>query len=36
VTKNLGALLQFALWHRIFIEGDGARPALQDPLACLA
>jgi asparagine synthase (glutamine-hydrolysing) len=36
VSKNLGALLQFALWHRIFIEGDGARPALQDPLACLA
>ncbi|MCC6208702.1 MAG: asparagine synthase (glutamine-hydrolyzing) [Gammaproteobacteria bacterium] len=35
-TRNLGALLQFALWHRIFIEGDGARPPLQDPLTCLA
>jgi asparagine synthase (glutamine-hydrolysing) len=36
VTKNLGALLQFALWHRIFIEGDGSRPGLQDPIAYLA
>lgn len=36
VTKNLGALLQFALWHRIFIEGDGSRPPLQDPIAYLA
>lgn len=36
VTKNLTALLQFALWHRIFIEGDGARPALQDPIDYLA
>jgi len=36
VTKNLGALLQFALWHRIFIEGDGARPDLQDPISFLA
>jgi asparagine synthase (glutamine-hydrolysing) len=36
VTKNLAALLQFALWHRIFIEGDGSRPALQDPIDFLA
>ncbi len=36
VTRNLGALLQFALWHRIFVEGDGARPPLQDPLTYLA
>lgn len=36
VTRNLGALLQFALWHRIFVEGDGSRPALQDPLTYLA
>lgn len=35
VTRNLGALLQFALWHRIFIEGDGSRPAVQDPLTYL-
>ncbi|MBK9132155.1 MAG: asparagine synthase (glutamine-hydrolyzing) [Gammaproteobacteria bacterium] len=36
VTRNLGALLQLALWHRIFVEGDGARPPLQDPLTYLA
>jgi asparagine synthase (glutamine-hydrolysing) len=36
VTRNLGALLQFALWHRIFVEGDGSRPAVQDPIAFLA
>lgn len=26
VTKNVFALLQFAIWHRLFIEGSGARP----------
>ncbi len=26
VTKNVYALLQFALWHRMFVEGDGAMP----------
>ena len=36
VTKNLAALLQFALWHRIFVEGDGSRPGLRDPIAYLA
>lgn len=36
VSKNLLALLQFALWHRMFIEGDGAAPAaMQDPVAML-
>lgn len=33
---RLGLILQFALWHRIFIEGDGARPAAGDPLELLA
>lgn len=32
----LWILLQFALWHRIFIEGDGQRPAAtQDPFELL-
>ncbi len=36
VTKNIFALLQFAIWHRLFIEGDGLRPpALVDPVAYL-
>ena len=36
VSKNIYALLQFAIWHKLFIEGDGARPpALIDPLAFL-
>jgi asparagine synthase (glutamine-hydrolysing) len=31
-TRPLWALLQIALWHRIFIEGDGAPPPLDaDP-----
>lgn len=32
VTRNIAALLQFAIWHRLFVEGDGAMPALQDPV----
>jgi asparagine synthase (glutamine-hydrolysing) len=36
VTRTLAALLQFAIWHRLFIEGDGARPDLCDPIALLA
>lgn len=36
VSKNLIALLQFAIWHRLFIEGDGSAPAvMQDPVALL-
>jgi asparagine synthase (glutamine-hydrolysing) len=32
-TRILFSLLQFALWHRMFIEGKGERPAaLVDPL----
>lgn len=37
VTKNIFALLQFALWHRLFIEGSCAPPPAQiDPLELLA
>lgn len=36
VTRPLAALLQFAIWHRLFIEGDGRRPDLCDPIAYLA
>lgn len=36
VTKNLSALLQFAIWHRIFVDGDGTRPAPQDPIAFIS
>lgn len=36
VTRILAALLQFALWHRIFIEGDGERPEPCEPLDFLA
>lgn len=35
VAAKLGALLQFALWHRIFVEGGGERPERCDPLAFL-
>jgi len=36
VTKNIFALLQFAIWHKLFIEGDGsAPPALIDPVDLL-
>lgn len=32
-TRTLFSLLQFALWHRMFIEGDGVQPAAHvDPL----
>lgn len=35
--RILFALLQFALWHRLFIEGEGQRPAaFVDPLELLA
>ncbi len=37
VTKNIYALLQFSIWHKLFIEGSGARPpTLIDPLQFLA
>jgi len=36
-SSALWALLNFALWHRIFIEGGGSKPADQaDPLAFIA
>jgi len=36
-STALWALLNFAVWHRIFIEGDGSKPADQaDPLAFIA
>jgi asparagine synthase (glutamine-hydrolysing) len=35
VTRHLAAMLQFALWHRMFVEGDGSRPDLCDPVAYL-
>jgi asparagine synthase (glutamine-hydrolysing) len=36
-SAMLWALLQFAVWHRLFLEGDGARPpTLLDPLELLA
>jgi asparagine synthase (glutamine-hydrolysing) len=32
-VRMLWALLQFAIWYRLFIEGTGERPpAMQDPL----
>lgn len=32
-AQALWSLLQFAVWHRMFVEGDGAMPALhQDPV----
>ena len=37
VTKNVFALLQFAIWHKLFIEADGsAPPALIDPVELLS
>ncbi|HGX92648.1 MAG TPA: asparagine synthase, partial [Candidatus Tenderia sp.] len=37
VTKNVFALVQFAIWHKLFIEGDGAAPpALIDPVDFLS
>ncbi len=34
VTRNLFALFQFALWHRMFIEGEGEMPPPRiDPVA---
>jgi asparagine synthase (glutamine-hydrolysing) len=36
VSKNVMALLQFAIWHRLFIAGDGGRPpATIDPVQFL-
>ena len=36
VTKNIYALLQFAIWHKLFIEGDAKRPpACIDPIEFL-
>src|SRR5512143_1726149 len=36
-SSALWTLLNFAVWHRIFIEGDGSKPADQaDPLAFIA
>ena len=33
MTKNIFALLQFAIWHRLFVEGKGeAPPSLIDPV----
>lgn len=32
VARRLLALVRFALWHRIYIEGDGERPPVCDPL----
>ncbi|MDR2878261.1 MAG: asparagine synthetase B [Chromatiales bacterium] len=34
-TLRLALILQFALWHRIFIEGDGTRPEAGDPVKLL-
>ena len=37
VTRLLMALLQFAIWHTLFIQSDGERPATeQDPLEIIA
>jgi asparagine synthase (glutamine-hydrolysing) len=37
MAAPLWALLNFALWHRLFVEGEGgAPPRLQDPLDFLA
>lgn len=34
VTREVWSLLQFAIWHRLFIEGGGPTPAAEeDPLA---
>jgi len=37
VTEILWSLLQYAVWHRIFIEGDGAKPEVfTDPIEFIA
>ena len=37
VTKNVYALLQFSIWHKLFIEGDGSPPqAMIDPVDFLS
>ncbi|SFF47920.1 asparagine synthase (glutamine-hydrolysing) [Fontimonas thermophila] len=37
VTREVFSLLQFAIWHRLFIDGHGAVPsAEEDPLAWIA
>jgi asparagine synthase (glutamine-hydrolysing) len=35
-TRQLIALHQFAIWHRLFIEGDGGRPDVCDPIAFIS
>lgn len=36
-TRIIWSLLEFAIWHRLFIEGDGARPPAQiDPIDIIA
>jgi asparagine synthase (glutamine-hydrolysing) len=35
-TRQLVALHQFAIWHRLFIEGDGTRPDICDPVDFIA
>jgi asparagine synthase (glutamine-hydrolysing) len=36
VTREVWSLLQFAIWHRLFISGDGRVPGSEeDPLTWL-
>jgi hypothetical protein len=35
-TRQLVALHQFAIWHRLFTEGDGGRPDVCDPIAFIS
>ena len=36
-TRIIWSLLEFAIWHRLFVEGDGRRPPAQiDPVELLA
>lgn len=36
-SQQVWAMLNFAIWHRIFVEGDGSPPpARQDPITWLA
>ena len=35
VTREVWSLLQFAIWHRVFIEGAGTPGGDEDPLAWL-
>jgi asparagine synthase (glutamine-hydrolysing) len=38
VTREVWSLLQFAIWHRLFVDGFGSRPppgAEEDPLEWL-